>query len=354
MLNCSVGTQRRFRRRVLSVTLAASCLVSAGCGASSDDQAGSAGSGVAAAIAFLSAHRATSRYLEYVNMAALRADGIVDDSAGSGEQVRSGWELVAGLGTGEFSNEVGGLRTTLGVDLYSVAAAVGVGERGKLSTYDFSGQFDAAAITAKLTRFGARPHQFGSARGMSSPPHVLTNKLAAQQVYVSNQLDNVVVTNTEFVASRDPDSVRAGVHVAAPSATDARLAACLGDVVGAAVLVLSKDPNSRLVAVGIRDPGTSGAPLHEVLCVAPAPGKDAAIRAAMTRAFRGDATDPANGSPISASVAAARVSETGGDVSAVLATRSPIAGYLLLGLDRGEAGYWDGSCPAAQAAEGRC
>jgi hypothetical protein len=48
------------------------------------------------------------------------------------------------------------------------------------------------------------------------------------------------------------------------------------------------------------------------------------------------------------------VSTTPTAVRAELVTQGPIVGYLINGLYGGEAGYWDGTCPAAQVAEGRC
>jgi hypothetical protein len=68
----------------------------------------------------------------------------------------------------------------------------------------------------------------------------------------------------------------------------------------------------------------------------------------------GSTVDPLTGNPISDSVSAAHVTVAHGTVRADLAIQGPLVGYLIIGLDRGEAGYWDGSCPAAKVAEGRC
>ena len=291
-------------------------------------------------------------------MSRLRADGIVNISAGSGERVAPGWELVASLGSGLLYHAASSLPDAIGVDLFHVDTAVDIGARPLHATaLDLTGHFDAAAITGKLTRLGATPHRFGSVRGLSTPTHALTAKLADRGLFFGSALKNVIVTDTKFAASSDAGELLGETGSVRPrSNTDdyARVASCLDDVVAALVLTPTANSNSRVIAVGVRDPGSATASLHEVLCSAPVPGKEAAVRTAVTHAFAPGAGDPTTGNPVSRSVASAQISDADGIIRAVLSMRSSFAGYLITGLDRGAGAYWDGSCPASRLAQGRC
>jgi hypothetical protein len=264
---------------------------------------------------------------------------------------------VVGLGVGDLYRQASSLRSTLGLDLAEVDTAVSTGARIDPTAYDFTGHFNASAITTKLTRLGAKSHGFGSARGLAAAPHVLANKLARQGFYVRETLNRAIVTDAEFASSAS-DATLPGRPDAGKSLADdhayAAIAGCLGNVVVALIRIPAAHSNSALVAAGILDPGAPDAPRHEVLCSVPASGKQAAVHAGFTRAFAAGATDPKTGRPLSASVRSAHVSTTPTAVRAELVTQGPIVGYLINGLYGGEAGYWDGTCPAAQVAEGRC
>jgi hypothetical protein len=339
-----------------SVIVAVALLTVVGC-SSSGDRSGAGNSGLATALAKIPATGTTIRYVAYTDMARLRADGIVNRSAGSSQSVAFGWDQIASLGTGDLYRQSSSLPAVLGLDLHDVDSAVATGASIRPAAYDFTGHFDASAITGKLTRLGGKPHVFGSAHGLSAAPHVISDKLARRQFYAGETLDQVIVTSGEFASSTTAADLPDGPDAATSLADEARyvtIADCLGDVIGALIRTAAAHSNSVLVAAGIRDPGKPDGQPREVLCSVPAAGKQAAVRAGFARAFAAGATDPLTGHPVSATVSSAHVSVTSGAVRAELVTQGPLVGYLINALYGRAARYWDGTCPAAQVAQGRC
>ncbi|HEY1485554.1 MAG TPA: hypothetical protein VGF84_05590, partial [Micromonosporaceae bacterium] len=136
------------KRRTLSALLGLACAaLLAGCGGSNGGHGAGASSSLSAALGRIPATTALPRYVGYSDLGRLRADGIVSDSAGSGQQAALLWGSVVGLGVGDLYRQASSLRSTLGLDLAEVDTAVSTGARIDPTAYDFTGHFNASAIT---------------------------------------------------------------------------------------------------------------------------------------------------------------------------------------------------------------
>lgn len=350
-------------RRVMSAVAVVSVLLATGCSGSSAD---SSRSGLAAAMDSVAGSGPAAQYFEYGDLATLRRLGVVDPraiAAGSGTLIDPRWSTVAGVGASDLAAYSAVLPKLIDLNVLGADRAVAIGNPPDRATR-IDGSLDSKAISAKLTALGAEPRSFGDTDGLSFGPDNQINsssKLGRDLNYgaLAITLNQLAVTDDTFATSRNAATLEKALDPGSTSLLDTEhfgdLADCLGDVVAAIVLAPQQDKNADLVGVGVRTPDSADAPVDDVLCVLPTPGRHDTVHESMAQRLATKGTDPATNSPISTYAAKTVVDDTGDLVRAVvtLNAKTP-TGYLIQALVRNAVAYWDGSCTDTSIAQRAC
>ncbi|MGI5270260.1 hypothetical protein ACQEUU_13995 [Nonomuraea sp. CA-218870] len=259
--------------RKVSVALTA-LLVLTGCGQRAGD------SGLMDAMAAVSGDGPAAAYFEYGEPAWWRDLGV---KAGAGEARR--WLSAASSGLGGLAVVAEALPEATGVTPGASTRAISIGLPPR-QAFRFDGDVDADAVREKLTALGAKPREMGGHEGLSFFPGAEMDPSRAIVPGVTNQLNQVVVTDSLVAAASTPDVLTTALG-GAPALADkpeyAAMAACLGDVAAATMMTPSPAGGAvTLYGVGLRRPaGLNDRPVN-VICVLPAASAAAGVERALT------------------------------------------------------------------------
>ncbi|NRQ40522.1 hypothetical protein HII36_53220 [Nonomuraea sp. NN258] len=164
------------------------------------------------------------------------------------------------------------------------AMAIGVPPR---QAFRFDGGIDPEAVRTRLTALGAKPRRLGEHDGLSFADGADIDVSRVIAPGVTNQLNQVVVTDTTAATAAVPESLAAvlgGKPALADSSHHAALADCLGDVAAATIMAAPAPGPVMLYGVGLRRPSAPGDQAVNVICVVPeASAADAVDKALTTR-----------------------------------------------------------------------
>ncbi|HEY1485555.1 MAG TPA: hypothetical protein VGF84_05595 [Micromonosporaceae bacterium] len=349
-------------RRILLVALAALVLAAAACSSGTSGSGTSAKSGLAAAMASVSGTGSAAQYFEYGDLATMRRLGILRPTPdGSAAPIDHRWIGVVGLGGVDLITYSKVLHGLIDLNVLTGGAAIAIGNPPNDATR-IDGAQDRKAVLAKLTALGAKPRSFGGTAGLSFGPDNsidLSGKLSDPKYgTLGLHLRQIAVTDNTFAVSANGATLEKVLAAGDRSLLDTPhfqgLADCLGDVVGAIVLAdPAIDTRAALVGIGVRTPVSAGGTVDDVLCILPKPGDQDSVHQSLTQRLAPHATDPISHQPLSTYVSKTAVDNVGGLVRAVLTLKSTApAGYLIEGVERNLASYWDGSC--ASVPSGQC
>ncbi|TMR89787.1 hypothetical protein [Nonomuraea basaltis] len=238
-----------------------------------------AGSGLLDALADVSGEGPAAAYVEYGEPAWWRGLGV---SGGSGDGRR--WLPAAGSGLGSLAHAAAVLPKATGMTPEAGARAIAIGVPPR-QAFRFDGGVDAGAVRAKLTALGAKPRRLGGHDGLSFTPGTEIDPSRTIVPGVTNQLNQVVVTDTMVAtasAAGPLAAVMGGGPALAGSPDHAAVAACLGDVAAATIMASSAPGAVTLYGVGLRRPaGLDDRPVN-VICVLPAASAATKVEQALT------------------------------------------------------------------------
>jgi hypothetical protein len=316
---------------------------------SSDSGGGDPQTGLAHALASVPSTPASRAYFEYGSPAALRHLGVIHPAAveHDGRLVDPKWIRVTGVGTGSLNTVSLRLADALALNVFAADSAISIGEPPNTAT-EINGSLDASAIKAKLREFGAKPRRFGDVDGLSFGPDnsVDLKRDLTSELQVTNQLDQVTVTDQRFAASPNSATLQQILddHGTALIDTDSYqgMSDCLGDVL-AAIITTHGDSRASMIGIGVRTPASTTATRHEVVCLVPRPGA-AVMSSARNKVIPDDLGHKAD-SRLSADLAHAGVNAEGKFVQIDLTMKPGGLPGLVINLlfDR-TIQYWDGSC----------
>ncbi|MGN9839778.1 hypothetical protein ACTMTI_16805 [Nonomuraea sp. H19] len=236
-------------------------------------------SGLLDALADVSGEGPAAAYVEYGEPAWWRGLGV---SGGSGDGRR--WLPAAGSGLGSLAHASALLPKATGMTPEAGTRAISIGVPPK-QAFRFDGGVDASAVRAKLTALGAKPRHLGGHDGLSFAPGAEINLSRTIVPGVTNQLNQVVVTDA-MVATASAPGPLAAVMGGRPSLADspdhAAVAACLGDVAAATIMASPAAGAVTLYGVGLRRPATLNDRPVNVICVLPAASAAADVEQALT------------------------------------------------------------------------
>ena len=305
---------------------ATAALVATSCSSSSGDKASSSSGGVGAAMATVSGAGAASTYFEYGNMKRLRELGVVNATAqgGTDHVVDTVWEHVVGYGASAVAASARLLPGVIGLNLFASDRAVTIGTPPN-TALRIDG-VDTDAITARLTKLGAKPRDFDGTSGLSfGRDNAIADNRIRQTLFLPNQLDQIIATDGSFAASPNAatlEKVRGHEASLLDTGRYHDIADCLGDVIAAAVSASKPRDRSTVRAVGVRDPGSLHGQVSEVVCFVPASGQHDAVLAAAKAHLSRSAYDPVSRQPLSQYATDVAVDAPGALVRAVLTTPS--------------------------------
>lgn len=314
---------------------------------------------LAAAMDSVSGSGPASTYFEFGDLAAMRRLHMSTATGpGTGKPAQR-WQRIVGLGSSQLAQYSRLLPQYTALRIFAADRAVTIGQPPN-TAIRLDGAINAAAIRRKLVALGAKPRAFGDTTGLSfgADNSVHLNSPLASELYLVNQLDQVVVDKHRFAASPNAATIEKaldGGKSLLATGDEAKLADCLGDVIAAVIVAPTKDARTTLIGVGYPRPASATGVAHEVLCADPAAGQQQAVRDAFKRQLAPSATDPARQVPLRSYVSSTAVPQAGSMVQAVLTLRdSAPVGYLLAGLVQNLYRVWDGSCTATQFAHRQC
>lgn len=351
-----------FGRRTLAVLGTVACgLGVAAC--SSSGGSGSSDTALQKAMGDVAGGAAATKYFEFGDFARLRELKILypDKPAASGRFVDQRWLRIVGVGAEDLADHAYPIKTVLGYDVYTADTAISIGVPPDHAS-KLVGKIDESALRGKLTALGAKPREFGAVHGLTfAPDHVINVNSApvAKHLAAVNEFNQIAVSGSYFATSpasaQLEDVLSGGDEPLLADHKFADMADCLGDVVAATVMAASKSGNSTLIGVGIRDPGSIHGTDHEVLCLLPASGKQATVRASVTKTLSVNALDPLSNAKLSQTLASVAIDTSNGLVRATLTLRSSVPpGYLTSSLAQNLPRYWDGTCSAQALATRHC
>jgi hypothetical protein len=256
---------------------------------------------------------------------------------------------VTGVGTGSLNTVSLRLADALALNVFAADTAISIGEPPNTAT-EINGSLDATAIKAKLHDLGATPRRFGDVDGLSFGPDnsIDLDRDLTSELQVTNQLDQVAVTDQRFAASPNSATLQQILDERSTALIDTDsyqgMSDCLGDVL-AAIITTRGDSRVTMIGIGVRTPASATATRHEIVCLLPRPGAAGAVMSsARNKAVPDDLGNNAN-SRLSAYLAHAGVATKGKFVQIDLTMKPGGLPGLVINLlfDR-TIQYWDGSC----------
>ncbi|MGW2145979.1 lipoprotein [Nonomuraea bangladeshensis] len=256
------------------ITVALTALLAlTGCG-----QNGGEG-GLKDAMAAVSGEGPAAAYFEYGEPAWWRDLGV---KAGAAEARR--WLPASVSGLGSFASAAAALPEATGMTPTAGTRAISIGVPPQ-QAFRFDGEVDADAVRKKLTAHGAKPREMGGHEGLSFSPGDEIDLSRTIVPGVTNQLNQVVVTDSLVATASSPDPLTAvlgGKTTLADKPAYAAMASCLGDV--AAATIMTPSPPSMAVTlygVGLRRPADLNARPVNVICVLPTASAAADVERAL-------------------------------------------------------------------------
>ncbi|MEV4287062.1 lipoprotein [Nonomuraea bangladeshensis] len=255
------------------ITVALTALLAlTGCGQNSGE------GGLKEAMAAVSGEGPAAAYFEYGEPAWWRDLGV---KAGSAEARR--WLPASVSGLGSFASAAAALPEATGMTPTAGTRAISIGVPPH-QAFRFDGEVDADAVRKKLTAHGAKPREMGGHEGLSFSPGDEIDLSRTIVPGVTNQLNQVVVTDSLVATASSPDPLTAvlgGDTTLADKPAYAAMASCLGDV-AAATITTSPSETVTLYGVGLRRPaGLNDRPVN-VICVLPSASAATDVERALT------------------------------------------------------------------------
>lgn len=346
-------------RRALPAAVATAALFAVV--ACSSSSGGNPKTGLQQAMASVPASSASRTYFEYGSPAALRELGVLHPAAvqNNGKVFDPAWSRMPDVGTGPLGDRALLLPRVLSLNEFAADTAITIGQPPDIATR-IDGAINPAAVSAKLRGLGAKPRTFGSVKGLSfgADNSENPNSKLTRELYVADDLDQVVVTNELFAASPNSATLQKIIGDNGTSLLDTGsygdMADCLGDVL-AATVTDQGDSRTALYGVGVRTPASATATRHEVVCFQARPGATSTVLAAVRHNVASDAVDPVSDQRMSYLVTHAAVTTEGSFVQADLTmSRHTRPGFVIQLLYNRVLPYWDGSCTARQLADRHC
>ncbi|NRQ32949.1 hypothetical protein HII36_14015 [Nonomuraea sp. NN258] len=259
--------------RKVSMALTA-LLVLTGCGQNAGED------GLMDAMAAVSGEGPAAAYFEYGEPAWWRELGV---KAGAGEARR--WLPAAVSGLGDLAPAAAALPEATGMTPEAGTRAISIGVPPR-QAFRFDGDVDSDAVREKLAARGAKPREMGGHEGLSFFPGDEIDLSRALVPGVTNQLNQVVVTDSLVAAASTPElltDVLGGETALADKPAYAAVAACLGDVAAATIMAPSPAGGTvTLYGVGLRRPADLNDRPVNVICVLPATSAAADVERALT------------------------------------------------------------------------
>ncbi|MGA4990562.1 lipoprotein [Nonomuraea bangladeshensis] len=255
------------------ITVALTALLAlTGCG-----QNGGEG-GLKEAMAAVSGEGPAAAYFEYGEPAWWRDLGV---KAGAAEARR--WLPASVSGLGSFASAAAALPEATGMTPTAGTRAISIGVPPQ-QAFRFDGEVDADAVRKKLTAHGAKPRDMGGHEGLSFSPGDEIDLARTIVPGVTNQLNQVVVTDSLVATASSPDPLTAvlgGDTTLADKPAYAAMASCLGDV-AAATITTSPSETVTLYGVGLRRPADLNDRPVNVICVLPSASAATEVERALT------------------------------------------------------------------------
>ncbi|MEV4549520.1 hypothetical protein [Nonomuraea wenchangensis] len=259
--------------RKIGVALTA-LLVLTGCGQNAGE------GGLKDAMAAVSGEGPAAAYFEYGEPAWWRDLGVKPGA----DQARR-WLPASVSGLGSLATAAAALPETTGMTPTAGTRAISIGVPPQ-QAFRFDGDVDADAVRKKLAALGAKPREMGGHDGLSFSPGDEIDLSRAIVPGVTNQLNQVVVTDSLVATASAPDpltSVLGGETTLADKPAYAAMAACLGDVAAATIMTPSPPSGTvTLYGVGLRRPADLNDRPVNVICVLPAASATADVERALT------------------------------------------------------------------------
>ncbi len=256
--------------RKVGVALTA-LLVLTGCGQN-------AGGGLKDAMAAVSGEGPAAAYFEYGEPAWWRDLGVKPGA----DQARR-WLPASVSGLGSLATAAAALPEATGMTPTAGTRAISIGVPPQ-QAFRFDGDVDAETVRKKLAALGAKPREMGGHDGLSFSPGAEIDLSRAIVPGVTNQLNQVVVTDSLVATASAPDpltSVLGGETTLADKPAYAAMATCLGDV-AAATIMTPPSGTVTLYGVGLRRPADLKDRPVNVICVLPAAPATADVERALT------------------------------------------------------------------------
>ncbi|MED7927374.1 hypothetical protein SMD20_24160 [Nonomuraea sp. LP-02] len=257
--------------RKIGVALTA-LLALTGCGQNAGE------GGLKDAMAAVSGEGPAAAYFEYGEPAWWRDLGVKPGA----DQARR-WLPASVSGLGSFASAAAALPEATGMTPTAGTRAISIGVPPQ-QAFRFDGDVDADAVRKKLTAHGAKPREMGGHEGLSFSPGDEIDLARTIVPGVTNQLNQVVVTDSLVATASAPEPLTAvlgGETTLADKPAYAAMATCLGDV-AAATIMTSPSKTVTLYGVGLRRPVDLNARPVNVICVLPAASAAADVERALT------------------------------------------------------------------------
>ncbi|MFG1618900.1 hypothetical protein ACGFI3_39630 [Nonomuraea wenchangensis] len=257
--------------RKIGVALTA-LLVLTGCGQNAGE------GGLKDAMAAVSGEGPAAAYFEYGEPAWWRDLGVKPGA----EQARR-WLPASVSGLGSLATAAAALPEATGMTPTAGTRAISIGVPPQ-QAFRFDGDVDADAVRKKLAALGAKPREMGGHDGLSFSPGDEIDLSRAIVPGVTNQLNQVVVTDSLIATASAPDPLTAvlgGDATLADKPAHAAMATCLGDV-AAATIMTPPSGTVTLYGVGLRRPANLNDRPVNVICVLPAAPATADVERALT------------------------------------------------------------------------
>lgn len=255
------------------ITVALTALLAlTGCGQNAGE------GGLKEAMAAVSGEGPAAAYFEYGEPAWWRDLGV---KAGAAEARR--WLPASVSGLGSFASAAAALPEATGMTPTAGTRAISIGVPPQ-QAFRFDGDVDADAVRKKLTAHGAKPREMGGHEGLSFSPGDEIDLSRTIVPGVTNQLNQVVVTDSLVATASSPDPLTAvlgGDTTLADKPAYAAMASCLGDV-AAATITTSPSETVTLYGVGLRRPADLKDRPVNVICVLPSASAATEVERALT------------------------------------------------------------------------
>lgn len=300
-------------------------------------------SGLSAAMSSVSGADGAGDYVEYGDIKKLRELGAIADD----HRIVPEWQRAVGYGASALFRGGYALEDKIGISPLAFDTAITIGQPPD-TAMRLTG-VDAAAFEKGLTELGAEPRTFAGKEGVSlGGDNEIDVDSPLAEIGIVNQLNQVLSLDAEtIVASPNADGIEAAASTGETSLYDTEpygdVADCMGDVVAAAIVTLDEHPTTSVVGVGIRTPNDLDDAGNEVLCAAPAEGKEKAVEDALTDRMSLEATSLVTSSKLTEYLSATGVTTSHGCVQATAMLKDEVpVGFLLSALQNREVEYWLG------------